>query len=1137
MNSSWRKLTWIGIVLCLMIGLGSVSQPKLTAQEFDSRLLNEERWLWLDTGKTVPQDTHLVKNEVVATEVSDWSNIVFQSYRDRNWEIYRANGSGQAHIRLTNHPASDIHPDLRRGGQEIVFASNRTGNYEIFVMGAGGGVPQQLTSNASDDVNPAWSPDGTQIAFESYRDGQAEIYVMYADGSGQTRLTSSAAYNGYDGEPAWSPDGTKIAFVSTRTGGYRIWVMNADGSDPIQLSGQPYSEGPTWSPDGTRIAYDADGDGDGWQDLWIMNADGSEQKETYRPGSTINAWVGSWSPDGRYVILTHISFIQYQGQWYWTEAKPCIWDTKWGGCNFLYSNQNTDWSPHWQTLDRHPPESYIQTLPTYQRGDVTVGWNGYDSGASGLQSYDVQYRDAANTEWTDWYTHTTTTSANFAQVVGRSYQFRVRARDNAFNIESWPSGDGDAQTTFYHWGILGIVRDNTGTPVIGANASTTPDAFVTLPSNLEGAYATYVASSAVTYTVSWNKSGYGSAPLTCFDGSQDASSDVILPPADDLITNGSFEIDGGTLIGWQLGESLPPTITRNVRPVGQSAAWLGPQSVLELGPVEPSLGREYPEMAAGNDGTIHLVYIQGGGIWYRRRDPQGEWSEPVLIGTPENYHYHVSPSIACSPDGGVYIAWNGEKGAYYSHLPPGGIWSAQSVVGPASEDMIRSVDIVTDDQGGLHLVYGVYTTGYYRYRSPGGTWSDAVSIGNLAHPRIARGPDGTLYVWYKLGNNPYEIVQRDPAGQWQAAQSAPCAEHIAVDRFGTIHAICSQRFDGAYTSKPLHGEWTPLETLEHYYGLAALAVDSEGTVYVIYQDLTAAGSQVYFTYKFPGESWPAPLALGYQPYTGQQPDIVVDHDDNPHLIYQIGFDAFYRTNLRVTETISSKIEQTIAIPSDVHHPILSFVYKLHGTNPNSIGAFDIVLSDDVRSETIYSTTQGTVWQHHWLDVSDWVGKMVTMTFSTQTISGTKPVWLVVDDITLGSSYPDVKLDQVCSPQRIWKDDLITCTLSYENRGGSPAQSVQIAALLPPELLYAEASLTPDSTVPLTWNLGYLAPKSGPFHIVFTTTVASTVQLDTFLSSQASIHTASPELETENNSADATFWTGLLTYLPIVVRRY
>ncbi len=73
--------------------------------------------------------------------------------------------------------------------------------------------------------------------------------------------------------------------------------MNADGTAPRPLSSFPNSLHPTWSPDGRSIAFDADVDGDGWQELAVTDASGDSQRPVYEPGLNKTASAGCWAPD------------------------------------------------------------------------------------------------------------------------------------------------------------------------------------------------------------------------------------------------------------------------------------------------------------------------------------------------------------------------------------------------------------------------------------------------------------------------------------------------------------------------------------------------------------------------------------------------------------------------------------------------------------------------------------------------------------------------------------------------------------------------------------------------------------------------------------------------------------------------
>ncbi len=136
---------------------------------------------------------------------------------------------------------------------QIVFESLRDGNWEIYKMDIEGANQTRLTFHVADDNSPAWSPDGKQIAFESIRDGNWDIYVMDADGGNQRNLTQHPAA---DGSPDWHPDGTRIAFHRVREDDTTIYTMDANGKDFKQVTRWEVALRPKWSPNGKWIAFD-----------------------------------------------------------------------------------------------------------------------------------------------------------------------------------------------------------------------------------------------------------------------------------------------------------------------------------------------------------------------------------------------------------------------------------------------------------------------------------------------------------------------------------------------------------------------------------------------------------------------------------------------------------------------------------------------------------------------------------------------------------------------------------------------------------------------------------------------------------------------------------------------------------------
>jgi uncharacterized repeat protein (TIGR01451 family) len=281
----------------------------------------------------------------------------------------------------------------------------------------------------------------------------------------------------------------------------------------------------------------------------------------------------------------------------------------------------------------------VDALAAYWRSSdaLTVSWGGSDYGGSGIQSYDVQYREAEEENWSDWQMQTMDTAASFAGTVGSTYHFRSRATDNAQNVESWPPGDGDTHTTFYTWGISGTLRDNTGVSLLGATSHVTPAAFAS--SSGEGAFAAYVATSAITYTATWSRDGYGDLPLTSFGADADAQVDVVLPPANNIVRNWGFEeLEGSPRpVYWRASGVITPEMSAAARHSGDYAALLGqPALTLAQQSGDSSIVQTITLPITMSNPTLSFFYLLDGSpaasvSWFEVQVDNGTATIPLLV--------------------------------------------------------------------------------------------------------------------------------------------------------------------------------------------------------------------------------------------------------------------------------------------------------------------------------------------------------------------------------------------------------------------------------------------------------------------------------------------------------------------------
>src|SRR5690606_36670030 len=101
--------------------------------------------------------------------------------------------SGGSATRITDEMYDARQPAWSPDGSRIVFQAFRDGDWDIWTIAPDGSDPRKLTSGAFDDREPHWSHDGTKVAFSSDRAGNYDIWTVDVASGGLTQITRDPA--------------------------------------------------------------------------------------------------------------------------------------------------------------------------------------------------------------------------------------------------------------------------------------------------------------------------------------------------------------------------------------------------------------------------------------------------------------------------------------------------------------------------------------------------------------------------------------------------------------------------------------------------------------------------------------------------------------------------------------------------------------------------------------------------------------------------------------------------------------------------------------------------------------------------------------------------------------------------------
>lgn len=967
----------------------------------------------------------------------NWTKLVYQSWQTNNWEIYTAKSNGSNQVNLTNNPNSDARPRLNTRALQIAFNSDRSGNQDIYIMNSDGSAVSQVTHSKKDDYAPAWSTDNTRLVFVSERDGNPEIYSIDLSNLVETRLTHNPAIDAFS---TWSPDSAHIAWVRYAGTTGTLWIANPDGSSPQAIYSAPYLQHPAWSPDGSRIAFDADLDGDGWNEIGAIHPDGSGIQTLYDiPVPRKDAWMGNWSKDGKWILYTSVEYyIKPNGQLEVTHMY--VYRLKFGDYPEIVVNHIFDQLPDWKVMDIDPPTSNILALGIYLRAaHFFVSWQGSDAGISGIDTYDIQARVGAAGSWTDWITNTKTTTALFSGTGGDTLYFRSRAEDNAGNVEAWPGASGgDASTTLFTWLLTGLTQDNRAFAVPNTTLSLSPAALSPLISGKTGGFFGRLTASGA-HTLQASQAGYGPVDPAHLNINLDFNYDSVLPPQDNVVVNGGFESSASLLTGWTVTGTLPAAPANAAVHTGNEAASLGvdcPEPCLGDAEHVPG-GMSYtfqPSIAVGSDNTVHVVGISFDRyLYYSYRSTGGSWSPAVQIGSGEGNSSNMSMDIAIDGLNNLHVVWNAGAGPInikYAYKTPSGVWSTPIDIG---EGLMPKV--AADHHNNVYVLYGDTANFKVRKRTASGVWEPAITLGEgyvWDEGAICIGLNDEVHLVY-AGFTGLFYRLLSPTGSLSdvytiSPTDAAVYTVMDVDSQGILWVTWTARLQsgdtGRYSIRTKDGVWSFPEDLPGISDLSDARFDKSDRLHILGNSITNTNDCMYLLFK-PEEGWYGPVLLANNGWC--TPSVKFDALNRMHALIPTYSSMDYHSTALALAPSQGSIHQAMTIPAGTHQATLSWLYRIE-RHSLEIPSLTVSISTSYTATQVFSSTAAIGWEHAWADVSPWAGQTVTVTFTLHQAAGEPLAHLYLDEVSLGSWLTPVVAHVSPARLEVWDPtDVITIT--------------------------------------------------------------------------------------------------------------
>ncbi len=239
-------------------------------------------------------------------------------------------------------------------------------------------------------------------------------------------------------------------------------------------------------------------------------------------------------------------------------------------------------------------------------------------------------------------------------------------------------------------------------------------------------------------------------------------------------------------------------------------------------------------------------------------------------------------------------------------------------------------------------------------------------------------------------------------------------------------------------------------------------------------------------------------------------------------------------NKEITQNAgTASLSQKVTIPPAMQQPTLSYMVLAAGGPPSAGSGLRVLIQAATQSLPVeMNRLSAAEWSLNWIDMSPWQGQEVTITFEVVQNAGDAAQTYYLDDISLGSIYPELWIGLASGPATALPGETVTVSLDYGNRGPLAAEDAVVELALPAEL--ALISATPPYAIKnnvLRWDVGDLPAHSPANRLTVEITPASRVQQMVTITSL--IFSGTTEAHMRNNKAEAHIQITKRLYLPLL----